>query len=188
VTVNRALVQRILDIEWSMFVRVKNSSGPAPCQSAPENFQTIRGSLFESWTDAMLESYLHDLDQAKGQGRNLLTEKYARMDNLIEPVSTNPVIGAIVRIESKWHAEIRDKYPSLYERCCRKTDAEAGGNFAVYLRCVLETYGDGTLRLYHEYVESADSKGENLALNALERLVRKSGYRDVEHAEECLSK
>jgi hypothetical protein len=185
---NQALVQRVLDIEWSMFVRVKNSAGPAPCQSAPENFQMIRGSLFESWTDAMLESYLHDLEHARDAGRNLLTEKYARMDDLIEPVSTNPVIGSIVTIESEWHNEIRDKYPALYERCCRKTDAEDGGNFNVYLRCELETYGDETLRLYHENVESANSKGENLALNALERLVRDSGYRDVAHAEECLSK
>jgi len=37
------------------------------------------------WSKEMLESYFDDLVIAQKKGRNLVTEKYARMDNLIPP-------------------------------------------------------------------------------------------------------
>lgn len=180
----RPLLEAILDLEWEMFVCVRSDRN-APCQSAPDNFRTIRGSLFEMWTDAMLVSYLDDLQRALAQGRNLLTEKYARMDNLIAPLNTNPLIDAIVSIEDKWQSELQRCYPALYRRCCRgrNPSAEDGSNFSVYLRCELETYGNRTLELYHQNVKSMDDQKQNLAIDALRQLVRKSGYQDLEQAE-----
>jgi len=183
----RAVLDEVLALEWDMFQRVR-SNRPAPCQSAPERFRMIRGSLFETWTERMLASYVKDLEDAAACGRNLLSEKYARMDNLIPPRNTNPVIDQIVELEIKWQSELRERYPALYECCCRRMEATGNGNdFSVYLRCELETYGDNTLWLYYENVRTADDRKENLAIESLQRLVRKTGYRDAKHADSYLS-
>ncbi|MCC4116659.1 DUF4125 family protein [Aromatoleum toluclasticum] len=181
-----SILDRILEAEWQMFVRVR-SARHAPCQSAPDNFKTIRSSLFETWTLPMLASYLADLEQAEAAGRNLLAEKYARMDNLIPPLSNSPLIDVIVTVESNWQEELERRYPALYRRCCRSTDETGDGrNFGIYLGCELETYSDQTLALYFENIEDAVADNRNLAVEALHRLVCKNGYRDPDHAESVL--
>ncbi|OQY10948.1 MAG: hypothetical protein B6I30_07950 [Desulfobacteraceae bacterium 4572_187] len=183
----RELIEQILNIEWEMFRRVR-SAAPANCQQAPEAFRKIRGSIFQTWTEEILEPYLDDLRAAKKMGRNLPEEKYARMDNLIPPLNVHPLIEKIVAIEAAWQDELKKKYPAIYNRMCRSTDpAGNGSNFSVYLRCELETYGNNTLKAYHEHVRNASEKGENLSLTALELLLQKGGYRDLLHAENCLS-
>ncbi|MCK9988620.1 MAG: hypothetical protein AzoDbin1_05092 [Azoarcus sp.] len=183
---NSYLLDRVLEAEWQMFVRVR-SARHAPCQSAPDNFKTIRSSLFETWTRPMLASYLADLEQAEAVGRNLLAEKYARMDDLIPPLSDSPLIDIIVTMESNWQEELGRRYPALYRRCCRSMDETGDGrNFGIYLGCELETYGDHTLQLYFENIEAAVAANRNLALEALQRLVCKNGYRDLDHAESVL--
>ncbi|MCK0511497.1 DUF4125 family protein [Aromatoleum buckelii] len=180
------MLDLVLEAEWQMFVRVR-SARHAPCQSAPDNFKTIRSSLFETWTQAMLTSYLADLEQAEAVGRNLLAEKYARMDNLVPPLSNSPLIDIIVTMESNWQEELQGRYPALYRRCCRSMDETGDGrNFGIYLGCELETYGDHTLQLYFENIEAALAGNRNLAVEALRRLVCKNGYRDLDHAESVL--
>jgi hypothetical protein len=132
----------------------------------------------------MLQSYLNDLKTAQNQGRNLLTEKYARMDNLIKPLKNNPLIEKIVAIETKWQAEILELYPALYGVVCRSTDpASDGSNFSVYQRCELETYGDQTIALYYQQVQSAAENKDNLAMRMLLQLVKKGGFEDLNQAE-----
>lgn len=180
------IIEEILNIEWEMFQNVK-SSIPAPCQDNPESFREIRASIYENWAEALLESYLHDLMQAKEKGRNLVTEKYARMDGLLPPLPRNPKIDEIVQIETEWQEELRQRYPALYDTVCRTTDSTGdGNNFSIYLRAELETYGDKTIELYHAQVEQAEKDGENLSIRMLERLVKKGGYKDMNHAEHQL--
>lgn len=182
------LLNSILDLEWDMFVRVR-SLHPAACQSAPGNFRAIRGSVFEMWTEEMLAAYLQQLEEAKARGRNLLTEKYARMDNLIPPLIDNPLIADIVAIGERWQHELQQRYPALYRSCCRGTNPTGdGSNFSVYLRGELETYGDRTVDLYYQNVKTADDQKRNLTLEALQRLVQKSGYRDLDDAENYLTR
>lgn len=179
-------IDRVLDAEWRMFARVR-SARHAPCQSAPDKFKAIRASLFATWTRPMLDSYLGDLERADSRGRNLLAEKYARMDDQIPRLSESPLIDIIVTIESNWHEELRRNYPALYDRCCRGMDETGDGrNFGVYLGCELETYGDRTLELYFENIGAAVAAGRNLAVEALECLVRRNGYRDLDHAERVI--
>lgn len=140
-------VSEILDCEWDMFRRVR-SAYPVGCQRAPQTFRKVRGSIFELWTKGMLESYLSDLREAKKAGRNLLTEKYARMDNLIPQSNFHPLIEKIVSIEGAWQTEVKRNYPHLYVYVCRDDDPTGDGrNFAVYLRSELETYGSKTIEL-----------------------------------------
>lgn len=135
----------------------------------------------------MLESYLNDLLEADSKGRNLLAEKYARMDNQIPPLSNNPLIDIIVTIEGNWQEELERRYPALYRRCCRSMDETGDGrNFGVYLGCELETYSNHTLKLYFANIETALAANRNLAVEALHQLVLKNGFRDLDHAEAVL--
>lgn len=180
------IIETIVIIEWEMFRSVE-SAAPASCQNSPESFRGIRASIYEEWPEPALESYLRDLIRAREEERNLVSEKYARMDNLLPPLKENPLIEDIVRIEADWQEEIRNKYPMIYRSTCRTTDpADDGGNFSVYLRSELETYGDKTIELYHEHVKRAEANHDNLSLRMLERLVKKSGYEDLENAEKQL--
>lgn len=186
-TMSQDLLSEVLDLEWEMFSEVR-SAGSAACQSAPGNFRSIRGSLFSLWTDEMLASYRHDLVAARTAGRNLLMEKYARMDGLLPPPPANPMIEIILDIELDWQRDLRERYPALYARCCRQTDlAEDGSDFAIYLRGELETYGYDTVELYYANVDGAARAGRNLAVEALQQLVLAAGYADVDQAEKHLS-
>lgn len=181
------LVTHVLDCEWALFTQVRGA-GSAPCQSAPDSFRAIRGSLFELWTAEMLAAYLETLERAVAQGRNPLAEKYARMDGLIPPLTDDPLIPAIVAIEERWQAELQARFPALYRRCCRsRAPTGDGREFSVYLRCELETYGERTVQLYYDNVARAEAAGLNLAIEALDRLIVHSGYADLEQAERMLA-
>jgi hypothetical protein len=176
-------MQEILDREWEMFQEVKSAT-PASCQNAPDTFRKVRGSIFQLWPAELLGAYLIELTKAKRLGRNLLTEKYARMDNLIAPLTTNPSIEKIVDIETGWQEEIRQKYPALYQRTCRSTDETGDGtNFSIYLKCELETYGDTAIDIYFDWVHQAKLLGVNYSLTMLNHIVLKSGFKNIEEAE-----
>lgn len=177
------LTQRILDLEWTMFAAV-HSDRPAACQSAPERFRDIRGSLLDTWTAETLAAYCADLEIATVQGRNLLAEKYARMDERIPPLADDPAIDLILAVECAWQDEVRRRFPRLYQRCCRSTaETGDGREFSVYLRAELETYGFETRQLYFLNVNTAERNGRNLGIEALRRLVSRFGFDGLEQAE-----
>ncbi len=177
------LLQEILEREWDMFQKVK-SAVPASCQTSPDTFRKIRGSIFQLWPAELMAAYVVELCKAQWEGRNLLTEKYARMDNLIPPLNDNPIIDRIVAIEEAWQEEIQQTYPGLSARSCRSTDATGDGrNFSVYLRCELETYGDLALNIYYDWVDGARQAGTNYSLTMLEDLILSSGFKSLGEAE-----
>jgi hypothetical protein len=185
------LISNILNSEWRMFQRVK-SQAPATCQTMPDKFRKIRGSLFAVWSQEALKSYLNDLSKAESQGRNLITEKYARMDNLISPLKsyTNILnkIQKIVEIETQWQFTLRQEYPALFRKMGRSTyPSNNGSNFSVYLSCELETYSDMTIELYFQNIMNAQKNHQNLALTSLDILLKKEGFQDIFHAEKHLA-
>lgn len=181
-------INKILEIEWAMFQKVKSAT-PASCQTSPNKFQKIRSSIFETWSVQMLRSYLKDLKIAFAKGRNLLTLKYARMDDLIPPLNLNPLIDEIVLIETNWQEEIRNLYPAVYSRLGRSMDPSKDGSyFAVYLKCELETYSNNTIELYYRHVKQAWEKRRNLSLESLLELMKKGGYSDLAQAENHFQK
>lgn len=183
------LIDKILNIEWAMFQNVKSET-PASCQQMPDNFKRIRGSLFEVWEEDTLASYLSDLTKAEKEGKNLITLKYARMDDRVPPLknaATLKKIAEIVEIEKKWQVEIKHNYPAIYSRVGRSTQETGGGeSFSVYLACELETYGDHTLECYYQGIKNAENNHINLAAKSLEILLRKGGYQNIDHAERHL--
>ena len=90
-----ALIDRIVGLEQEMFVAVVSET-PAPCQQNTDAFRTMRRSQFYAWPDDALESYFDDLTVAKAAGKNLMTLKYARMDDRIPVLNTDPLIQEIV--------------------------------------------------------------------------------------------
>jgi hypothetical protein len=103
-------------------------------------------------------------------------------------LSNNPLITVIVEIETQWQEELRWKYPVLYKRTARTTFPTGNGsNFSIYLRSELETYSDRTIDLYYDNVKKAVDQGTNLAISSLEILLKKQGFRDIDHAEGYLT-
>ena len=175
------LIDQILKSEFDMFQTVPTLS-PTACQESEGGFRLMRGSAFETWSESTLESYNEDLLQAVQENRNLLTEKYARMDDLIPCMNFNPIIDDIVKIESEWQAEARRKYPHILgggEVC------EAGG-FEIYMHSELETYSGQTLDLYYYDITEALREEKNLAEERYLKMSLKLGYSSLDEHENAL--
>jgi hypothetical protein len=173
----QSLINKILNKELDMFLSVP-AIEPAKCQESPEGFRFMRGITFETWSEATLESYLGDLEEAKKAGRNLMTEKYVRMENLIPRINSNPLIERIVQIESDWQEEMRQKYPHLIGRRTRGCFDNASGYlaFETYLQCELETYSDRTLEFYYQDCLQGLAQGRRPREKIYERVLQNMGY------------
>jgi len=170
------ILKEIVEIEYSMFLKMNTSS--EECRKSPEAFRLNREARFFPLSTQTLSSYLDDLLRAEVEGRNLLTEKYARIEGLIPPLQENPVIHKIVEIESEWIKELSEEYPELFSRNPEK--------FRTYLACELETFSEKTLRLYFIDVKSAREKGINLAEESYKYLFKKSGFSSFEEVRKRL--
>jgi len=183
------LIQGILQAELDMFLAVQ-AREPVSCQQDPEGFRVHRAAQFSVWSDETLASYREDLERAAEQGRNLMTLKYARMENLIpklhDDILVDNLIDQIVNIEVEWQQEMIVKYPYLMRRGRPLNDEEEGlqtTSFVKYLRGELETYSPETLaNLYRDVSESRDSN-QNQAVKVYENLVKNHGWKSIEEAE-----
>ncbi len=185
----RELIKEILQIELEMFKQVRTAA-PSHCQENTNGFFLIRGATFANWSEQTLACYLQDLQEAREEGRNLVTEKYARMDNLIPCLNDNPVIDDIMAIEIEWEKEVRAKYPHVVGRSSRE-EAETGDDMAYfknYLRSELETYSDATLVSYYTDLLAAVGNGENLAEKTFATIFRRMGFASLAEAEAYLAR
>ena len=135
----KALLEKIIKIEEDMFVAVNEGGDKVDCQSQLKTFHAMRYMSFAVLSYDTVQSYWEDLNFALQDGRNLVKEKYARMDNLIPVFNENPAIDKIVEIECGWMKELHEKYPHAIQ---------FGPQFANYEHSELETYSDETLELY----------------------------------------
>ena len=170
----RKLLKKIVNIELGMFQKVKTIE-PSLCQDLPETFEIMREMNHSVLSLESLKSYLNDLQVALSTKRNLLTEKYARMNNTIPPLNNNPLIKEIVSIEAYWMEQLSKKYPTSIEYNAQ--------HFTNYLSCELETYSDETLGLYYNDILSSKRENRNLAEERFTYLFNKLGYKSIEEAE-----
>ena len=197
------LTNKIIEIEEDMFSRVQNIGGKALCQEDLVTFKIMRSSQFISWSDAALESYLNDLTEAKKSGRNLLTEKYARMmkstspleyariKDLLPPLEPEvaSLIDRIAEIELKWQEELLERFPYVVERgrpVYNSEDSPFATSMETYLRGELATYSKKTLELYYENCLDQKSKNISGAEITLEHMVKRYGYKSLEEANQKL--
>ena len=195
------VIADIIDMEWRMFQKVNSIGGRASCQDDYATFSVNRVSQAESWSLATLESYLSDLETAEGEGRNLLSEKYARMmastspleyrrlAHLLPPLDEEvlSLVEEIIQVALDWEEELAEKYPYVVQRgrpIHTDQDTPYVTSFETYLRGELQTYSGETLRRYHDNALEQESAGINGSEIILESVVKKYGYASLQQADE----
>jgi len=198
------LIANIVQAEWEMFQKVPNVGGPAGCQQDPKTFEIMRSSQAASWSEAALESYLDDLVTAQRHGRNLLTEKYARMMAstapaeyaalepllpVLDPTALH-LIDAIVEVVLAWETDLSTKFPHVLQRGrpLHATEDRPGvTSVETYLRGELASYSLRTLKLYLGNVRVQEKEGVNGSELALSQTVKRYGYESLTAAEQRLA-
>lgn len=199
------LINQIVELEWEMFSNVSNIGGKASCQEQPKTFGLARRSQALTWSEAVLESYLEDLITAKKEGRNLMTEKYARMmestspseyakiADMLPPVApeTLALIDKIVEIHEEWNAEVSKKFPHIRSKgrpFYSSQDTPQVTSCETYMRGELATYSPKTLQLYYENISQQKAENINADEMTLAYTMKGYGYNSLEELEESLKK
>ena len=140
------------------------SVGAAPCREHPDAFRLHRKAQFSIFSRETLQSYHNDITRARRDNINLMTLKYARMDNLVPPVNTSPLIDAIADIMVAWQLAWGAKHPNLMTRA-RPVTSETATHFQIsfetYLRGELETYSEQTLAFLFRDLQQLQAEGKN---------------------------
>ena len=173
------ILKKIVKIELDMFQKVRTIE-PSLCQDLPETFEIMREMNHSVLSIDTLNSYLNDLKNALANKRNLLTEKYARMNHTIHPLKSNPLINQIVSVEDQWMENLSKDYPLSINH--------NSNHFINYLSCELETYSDETLKLYYIDILKAKDNNRNLAYQRFTYLFNKLDYRSIEETENRILK
>jgi len=199
-TVDRQVLEEILDIEWDMFHKVESMDGPVSCQQDRKTFETMRSSQILSWNQDIAESYLEDLSHAREKGRNLMTEKYARMMEYTSPCDFRriapslpalekdaaPLIERLSRLSVRFMEELVDKYPHVAAQgrpLYSADDSRYTTSFETYNRGELATYSAKTLQLLEDQYLKMAAEGDNPAEVVLRHTVAQYGYASLERAE-----
>ena len=170
----KELLEGIVDAEWRMFHAVK-AAEPAACQEEEGTFRLMRWMSHCVLPDGILELLLANVEEAAGEGRNLMTEKYARMEDKIPPLRSSPLIGDLVQAEVAWMERLHLRYPLTFPG--------AGDRFEAYLSCELETYSEPLLEAVHAFAMEARAAGRNLVEERYAALFKRLGYDSIEARE-----
>jgi hypothetical protein len=197
------LIMDIIDREWEMFQNVNNLGGRAACQDDFATFFVNRMSQAESWSEPVLKSYLNDLEAAKQNGRNLLSEKYARMmastspeyynqiAHLLPPLDDDAIriVDNIIGMVLEWERELADQYPHVIQKgrpLLSSQDTQNATSVETYLRGELLTYSLKTLKLYYENTMKQKSENSNGSKIILEAMIKQYGYTSLEQANQAM--
>lgn len=179
-----ALTEEIIDLEEAMFVAVVSET-PAPCQQDTATFRIMRRAQFSAWPEDALSCYYDDLKIAGQEGKNLMTLKYARMDDRIPPINTDPLIDEIVDIQVEWQYRLFQKYPALIAHGRPVEEAVTGVSFKRYLAGELETFSIRTLTCLGRHVKAVYRGGGNMSEQVYLAMVRGLGYASLAEAEQA---
>ncbi len=172
-------IKEVIECELDMFLAVKNDGGPASCQQNPEMFRHWRWMIFSVLSDKYMESYLQDLMEAIHEGRNLLLEKYARMENLIPCASPNmDKVQTITAEERLWLVQLAKEYPLQFAQQLQRFD--------FYFSSEIEVLSERTLDCYLDCIAKAQKEGRNLALERYENMYKRMGLPNVAEKEKLL--
>ncbi len=170
------IIDEIIAAELDMFLKVRASNADENrCQEDPKTFKLMRWMSHSVLSLETLESYRDDLMEAKEQGRNMMTEKYALMDNLLpHPEEGKELIDNIASHEIDWIRELKDKYPTVIQ--------DNIPQFVNYMICEYETYSVKTLKLLDADVKKAADKKKNLTEMRYNNLFKRLGYSSIADA------
>ena len=200
---NMDIVERIVELEWKQFDKVKNEGGRASCQDDYTTFSIMRKSQYLTWPDELLESFYSDLLLAENKGWNLIMEKYARMMESTTPEKYEelkkdlPVLSEeriaiqeeIIKIQVGWMEEFAIKYPKMAGNARSihtSEDTPFNTSYETYLRGELGTYSENTFILYGRFIAGMSKENRNLAYEIMANTAKLYGYATVEEAESKL--
>ena len=184
-----------------MFQNVDILGGRADCQDDFETFYIMRRSQYDNWTEEMVRVYGDFAAKSLKEGRNLISEKYARMmaytylhyfnKHLKDKLPTVPminyrIISGIVEKLILWEEDMAKRYPKLAgtARPIRSSEDKYGfTSMETYARGELETYPQELLSLYAEYVNKLQEAGLSLSQKNLNTMVAMYGYKSIDEAE-----
>ena len=195
------MIDKIVELEWKQFDRVKNEGGRASCQNDFKTFSIMRKSQYLTWNDELLSSYYTDLTLAEQSGWNLITEKYARMMKSTVPekyAELEPelpvrseerevITEEIVKIQVAWMEEFSAQFPKMAGNARNihtYEDNAFNTSYETYLRGEIGTYGEETFVLYGKFIAKLLQEGRNLAYEIMSNTAKLYGYESVENAEE----
>ena len=198
-------INHIIAAEWDMFQHVQNEGGRASCQDDYDTFAIMRKSQFLVWSEKALDSYLQDLTEANGSGRNLLTEKYGYMMEHTAPEEYERIRGLLPDIPEEkaalvhglvekqvlWREDFNRRFPDYGRlgRPLRKEDAAFGDtSIETYAMGELKTYSERTLKLLAAQYRRLEDQGVNPAAVIMDATARQYGYRDSADAQEKLGR
>ena len=198
---NMDIVEKIVELEWKQFDKVKNEGGRASCQDDFQTFSIMRKSQYLTWPDELLDSFCNDLLSAENKGWNLIMEKYARMMESTTPEKYEelkkdlPVLDEeriaiqeeIIKIQVGWMEEFAAKYPKMAGNARSihtSEDTPFNTSYETYLRGELGTYSENTFILYGRFITGLLKENRNLAYEIMKNTAKLYGYESVEEAEE----
>jgi len=169
-----ALLSEVIDLEWEM-LRAARTAQPAAGPEEQRTFRLMRWMTHSVLTEELLAWLLGHLERAKAEGRNLMTEKYARMGGQIPPLSDSPFIGRIADLEQTWMDAVQRRYPLTFPG--------AGGPFRQSLTAELETYPEDYLEAHFAFEAACKAAGRNLVEERFELLFLQLGHESIEARE-----
>lgn len=197
------MIDEIIKLEWEQFDKVQNEGGRAECQDDFNTFSIMRKSQFMIFERSFLESYRNDLLDANRNGRNLITEKYARMMASTAPYEYEklekylPVIDdeqkdnieKIVSLQVGMMEEFAKEYPNMAGNARSIHSSEDNlynTSYETYLRGELLSYSPMTVKLYLAFVNKCVLEKRNIAKEIMTNTALLYGYKSLEDAEESL--
>jgi hypothetical protein len=184
------LIDQIVDLELQMFMAVP-TQGKALCRQHPDHFRLHRRAQIATWSPATLTSYLNDLHQARADDRNLMTLKYARMDNLRPRENFHPLIDDIAETLCREQRDFIDRYPHIMSGgrpLSSEEDTPTLISFETYLRSELETYSEKTLELLLRDIRQLQADGMSMPEATYRHLARQWGFPSLENMEQSIAR
>lgn len=193
-------IKRLVSLEWSYFTSVHNKNGRAACQDNQKTFSVMRVAQASNWSKELVDCWVRDLIAFKQQNRNPMTEKYARMEQGVDPDSyaeielylpeVSPEVeglsASIAHQMGVWSDEFSRQYPSVAKlgRPSYSEDDSLGRiSTETYCRCELMSFSVQTLRTYNSLVKRYLENGMNFYTRTLVTTVELLGYASLEAAE-----
>lgn len=203
--VHQITCERLIKLEWEAFDKVENEGGRAFCQDDYKTFHIMRRSQYLTWDDEMIQSYIDDFERAGREGRNLITEKYGRMEKSTAPEEyekikdyfpphteyQDEIIESICALQVSMMEEVSKQYPYMAGRARSihtYEDTAWSTSYETYLRGEIGTYSMKTLLMYGRFISGYAKRGENLALDILKNTAEMYGYENMDAAEEAISR
>lgn len=198
-----ALINRIVDKEWTMFHSV-NGEDRVSCQEDRSSFYALRGAQFSAWSQAAVESYLSDLENAEKEGRNLAREKYIHMMKSTDPVGYEKFKGELPEISPEkerlvaglWShfleqtKKMQKKHPIIAlggRPLLASEDGNGETSIETYQTGELLTYSEVTLKALLAHLLALEAEGIDLAYRIQENSVTCMGYATMDEAEAAMA-